>query len=72
MEPVFRIEREKQDFIFYKEYVNDKSILGVYLRNRLNVGSDHVVNYQDLINYGRDHIEVSQMDDGRYYFDFSV
>jgi len=51
---------------------NDKSILGVYLRNRLNVGSDHVVNYQDLINYGRDHIEVSQMDDGRYYFDFSV
>jgi AraC-like DNA-binding protein len=30
MEPVFRIEREKQDFIFYKEYVNDKSILGFH------------------------------------------
>ena len=51
---------------------NNKSILGSYLRNRLNVSSDHIITYQDLQNYGRDHIEVTLMDDGRYFFDFSV
>ncbi len=51
---------------------NNKSILGKYLRERLGVGSDHIVTYQDLQNYGRDHIEVIPTDDGKYYFDFSV
>ena len=51
---------------------NDKSILGVYLRDRLNVESNHVITYQDLQKYGRDDIEVCRLEDGRYYFDFSV
>lgn len=51
---------------------NDKSVLGTYLRNRLKVASDHIITYQDLVNYGRDNIEICRLDDGRYLFDFSV
>lgn len=51
---------------------NDKSRLGTYLRNRLNVSETHVITYRDLEAYGRDNIEITRMDDGRYYFDFSV
>jgi len=51
---------------------NDKSILGSYLRERLNVSSNHIITYQDLQLYGRDHIEITLLDDGRYFFDFSV
>ncbi len=51
---------------------NDKSVLGCYIRNRLGVHEDHVITYQDLEAYGRDNIEITRMDDGRYYFDFSV
>lgn len=51
---------------------DDKSILGTYLRNRLNVSGSHVITYQDLQAYGRDNVEITRMDDGRYYFDFSV
>ncbi len=51
---------------------NDKSILGSYLRERLNVSGDHIITYQDLESYGRDYIEIVHLDDGRYLFDFSV
>ena len=51
---------------------DNKSILGTYIRRRLNVSNSHVITYQDLVNYGRDHIEVTLLDDGRYFFDFST
>lgn len=61
-------ERAPKQISTYK----NKSILGTYLRRRLNVTSDHVITYQDLLNYGRDNIEISRLDDGRYFLDFSV
>ena len=30
MDAIFRVEREKQNFLFYKEYQNDKAILGFH------------------------------------------
>ena len=50
----------------------DKSILGEYIRRRLNVSDTHLITYQDLLNYGRDNIEVTKNEDGSYLFDFSV
>lgn len=50
----------------------EKSTLGSYLRNRLGVASGAFVNTQDLINYGRTHIDISLLEEGIYYFDFSV
>ncbi|WP_455543526.1 hypothetical protein [Intestinibacter sp.] len=51
---------------------NDKSILGEYLRRRLNVSNTHVITMDDLDDYGRRDVEVSRNYDGTYYFDFSV
>lgn len=51
--------------------LNDKSILGSYLRRRLGVSPTHRITMQDLSNYGRDYITVTLQDEV-YYFDFSV
>ncbi len=51
---------------------NDKSELGIYLRDRIGVTYDHLITIQDLLNYGRVDIEVSLLDNGDYFFDFSV
>lgn len=50
----------------------DKSILGNYLRARLNVDSSKVITMDDLEEYGRNDITVTQGDNGEYIFDFSV
>lgn len=50
----------------------DKSILGMYLRDRLGIPHNKLATYQDLVNYGRDSIEVTKLDNGTYLFDFSV
>jgi len=49
----------------------DKSYIGVYLRQRLNVSPSHHIKKNILDEYGRDYIDVSKQDDV-YYFDFSV
>ena len=51
---------------------NDKSILGSYLRRRLNVSSMHIITMDDLDSYGRNYISVSNLGNNRYYFDFSA
>lgn len=50
----------------------DKSILGAYLRRRLNLQSDATVQMSDLNQYGRNHISISLLRNGVYYLDFSV
>lgn len=49
---------------------NDKSVIGHYLRRRLGVSADRQIDMQDLINYGRNDIDVS-FSNGIYYFNFS-
>ena len=51
---------------------DDKSELGIYLRDRIGVSYDHLITIKDLLNYGRADIEVSLLDNGDYYFNFSV
>ena len=48
-----------------------KDILGKYFRNRLSLGENDKVTDEDLVKYGRDSIEISLLDPGVYYIDFS-
>ena len=54
------------------ERISKKSILGRYLRKRLNVGVNHQITCEDLEKYGRTYISLSLIDEGVYYADFSV
>lgn len=49
-----------------------KSVLGFYLRQRIGMNSGAFVRRVDLERYGRTHIDVSLLNEGVYYFDFSV
>jgi hypothetical protein len=49
-----------------------KSIIGEYIRSRLNIPLGQFIEKEDLLKYGRTDIDVSLLDDGIYYFDFSV
>ena len=49
---------------------NDKSIIGHYLRTRLNVGPEHLITMADLTRYGRNYVEVTNLGNS-YSFDFS-
>lgn len=49
-----------------------KSILGKYLRTRMNISSGKQISLQDLDNYGRRTIDISLQGEGVYFFDFSV
>lgn len=51
---------------------DDKSELGIYLRDRIGVSCNYLITIEDLLNYGRTDIDVSLLDNGDYYFDFSV
>lgn len=51
---------------------DDKSELGVYLRNRMGLPYNYRITIDDLRDYGRTDVEVSMREDGSYYFDFSV
>ena len=48
-----------------------KNILGKYLRRRLGVPEDKFVDLEHLNEYGRTNIEVSLLEEGIYYIDFS-
>jgi hypothetical protein len=50
----------------------NKSVLGVYIRQRLGLPSNALVTRADLLRYGRDEIQLSLLQDGTYYADFSV
>ncbi|CUO39944.1 restriction endonuclease PLD domain-containing protein [Clostridium paraputrificum] len=50
---------------------NDKSILGVYLRERLGVFHSPIV-LEDLISYGRTDISVTKTSNTHYFFNFSA
>jgi len=49
-----------------------KAIMGEYIRYRLGIPLGTFVTRKHLENYGRMDIDVSLLDDGIYYFDFSV
>ena len=49
-----------------------KAIMGEYIRYRLGIPLGTFVTREDLLRYGRTDIDVSLLDDGIYYFDFSV
>lgn len=49
-----------------------KDDLGKYIRERLGIPSEQRILREDLMNYGRDTISVSLIEEGVYYFDFSV
>lgn len=65
----------KDDGMLYPKQLSSsphKSMLGEYLRKRLNVPMDHVITKTDLRKYGRNHIDISLIGEGIYYMDFSV
>ena len=49
-----------------------KDELGIYLRKRLNVKLGDRVLREDLTRYGRDSIDISLIEEGIYFIDFSV
>ncbi|OFX50975.1 MAG: hypothetical protein A2046_09960 [Bacteroidetes bacterium GWA2_30_7] len=49
-----------------------KDDFGIYIRQRLGIPLGQRVLREDLIRYGRDSISVSLIEEGLYYFDFSV
>lgn len=49
-----------------------KNILGSYIRHRLGLPSGSLVTKSDLDRYGRDDIELSLLENGTYYADFSI
>lgn len=65
---------QKENGLIYPKQMSSfpsKSIMGQYLRHRLGVQSGHFVTQEDLERYGKTYIDVSLIDEGIYYFDFS-
>lgn len=50
----------------------NKDSIGKYIRNRLNVPLGTLVTMDHLRKYGRNNISVSLLEEGVYFFDFSV
>ena len=51
---------------------NSNAKLGKYLRKRIGLASGESFTDKNLKNYGRDHFDLTLMDEGIYYADFSV
>ncbi|MFV8210753.1 restriction endonuclease PLD domain-containing protein [Streptococcus pluranimalium] len=51
--------------------ISKKSILGRYIRQRLDIGVDEIITKEMLEDYGRTTITLSLIGDGVYYADFS-
>jgi NgoFVII restriction endonuclease len=49
-----------------------KNILGVYIRSRLGLSPSDIVTMDHLIKYGRNDINISLLQAGTYFIDFSV
>lgn len=63
-----------QNILYPKQIssVPKKSILGKYIRQRMNIPKGQYISYEDLERYGRTTIDVSLQGEGVYFFDFSV
>ena len=48
-----------------------KNILGEYIRKRMGLPESAKIEYQDLVEYGRLNIEISLLQEGIYFIDFS-
>lgn len=65
----------KDNGVIYPKQISSspsKKILGEYIRKRMKYKNNVPISKEDLINYGRTHIDIQLLDDGTYYFDFSV
>jgi hypothetical protein len=51
--------------------IKNNAIMGMYFRDRLNLGSGELVTIQHLENYGRLYVNITRSGDGEYYLDFS-
>lgn len=63
------------DGLIYPKQISSyphKNILGLYLRRRLRVPEDRRITLDDLQNYGRTTIDIMQIEEDVYRFDFSV
>ena len=68
------VYNDKKNNIKYPKQISsfpEKATLGLYLRNRIGVGEEDLVSKNDLEVYGRTNVEVSLIEEGLYYFDFS-
>ncbi len=66
---------QKENGVMYPKQISTasrKSLMGEYLRKRIGVPSGAFVIKNDLLKYGRTDITVTLLDEGIYYFDFSV
>lgn len=74
------ITDDHKHLILRVEQENDKaittplnnSLLGEYIRNRINVPNGAFVTKDDLLRYGRTDITFIKIDDEQFYMDFSV
>ena len=65
---------KRSDGYVYKAFrsFRPNSKLGEYLRKRLDLESGVPFQEKDFMKYGRDHIDLTLLDEGIYYADFSV
>lgn len=74
MDGLLEGSQEERGLIYPKQISSapKKSLMGEYIRYRLGISSGAFVTKEDLLNYGRTDIDVSLLDEGIYYFDFSI
>jgi len=74
MEGLLEGNQNENGLIYPKQISSSprKSIMGEYIRHRIGVPNGSFIIINDLIHYGRTDITVSLIDEGIYYFDFSV
>lgn len=65
-----RAQKDKQGHAI--ETPHNNSLIGEYFRNRLGVPSGIFVTKDNLIKYGRTHVDFYKIDDETYFMDFSV
>ncbi len=74
MDGLLEGSQDEQGFTYPKQVSTapKKSLMGEYIRYRLGIPSGTFVTKEHLLQYGRTDIDVSLLDDGIYYFDFSI
>jgi len=53
------------------ETPGNNSLLGIYFRRRLGIMPGYMVKIENLINYGRSSVDVSYINDYKFFLDFS-
>jgi hypothetical protein len=73
MDDLLEGNQDENGLIYPKQFSSfpRKNLMGEYLRYRLGLPNGHFVTVADLTRYGRTHIDISLIDEGIYYFDFS-